>query len=132
MELRKDFNKDRGIAMVKDLLSSYKDELPEGKTVKDFSGGYVEFLKTKANVVIYFGFNGSNNKVSKKFEIEKADTLLWGEAFAETLWSTNKSKKITFANFEKENHTAKMYNNTTSTGLETDITYEDPWGNPIN
>lgn len=131
MELRKDFDKDRGIAMIENLLSGYKDDLPEGKTIKDFSGGHIEYLKTKANVTIYFGFNGSNNKVSKKFEIEKEDTLLWSEAFAEKLWSSSKSKKISFDDFENVNQKEESINNNTSTSLETETT-KDPWGNPTN
>ncbi len=74
------------------------DVAPMGKTLKDFGGGYVECLKTKANVVLYFGFDSSKNRVSSKFEIEKEDILLWQEAIAESLWNVggNVTKKRSF------------------------------------
>jgi hypothetical protein len=100
MELKKDFNKERGIAMIENLLAKHEAELPEDKSIKDFGGGHVELTKTKASAVVYFGFNGSGNKVSKKLEIQKDEVLLWTEAFAEKLWGNKTDEIISFENFE--------------------------------
>ncbi len=88
-------NVEEGLQMIKEILFQHKDELPKGKTVKDFGGGYVEVLKTKANAVFYFGFDDNKNRVSFKLEIERDEVLLWLEAMAETIW-TKQSRRVKF------------------------------------
>ena len=82
-----------GKAMMKEMLSEIESELPDGKTHLDFGGGYVEVLKTKANVVLYFGFDANKNRVSQKIEIEKEEVLLWLEAMAESIWVKQSTRR---------------------------------------
>ena len=96
MEIIKDLgNVEEGLQMIKEILFEHRKELPKGKTVNDFGGGYVEILKTKANAVFYFGFDENKNRVSFKIEIERDEILLWLEAMAETIW-TKQSKRRKF------------------------------------
>lgn len=87
MVINKNLDATKGIDMIEKMLSMYKDKLPSGKTINDFGGGYVEVLKTKAKVVLYFGFDASKNRVSFNFQIRKEDVVLWTEAIAEKLWN---------------------------------------------
>lgn len=87
MVIKKNLNAEKGVLMIEKVLKQKDIELPEGKTINDFGGGYVEILKTKAKVVLYFGFNTTNNRVSINFQIKKEDILLWLEAIAEKLWN---------------------------------------------
>ena len=87
MVINKNLNAERGIKMIEKMLIKFKEKLPEGKSMKDFGGGYVEILKTKAKVVLYFGFDKNKNRVSISFAIKKSDILLWEEAIAEKLWN---------------------------------------------
>lgn len=100
---------EEGIKMIKEILAEHKDELPKGKTVDDFGGGYVEILKTKSNAVFYFGFDSSKNRVSFKIEIERDEVLLWLEAMAETLW-TERTKRVKFGS-TKTKPTEQINNN---------------------
>ena len=101
MQINKDIgNVEEGIRMIENLLSEYKDDLPKGKLISDFGGGYVEILKTKANVVFYFGFDESKNRVSFKLEIERDEVLLWLEAMAETVW-TKQARRVKFGDKSK-------------------------------
>ena len=77
----------KGIAMIEKMLIKHASQLPEEKSINDFGGGYVEILKTKAKVVLYFGFTSSNNRVQIKFEISKSDILRWENAIAQKLWN---------------------------------------------
>lgn len=96
----KRLNAKEGIKMIETVLERYKHKLPEGKTINHFGGGYVEVLKTKAKVVLYFGFDAHKNRVSISFEVNKEDILLWQEAIAEKLW--NGIQKEDIVNFVKE------------------------------
>jgi hypothetical protein len=87
MVINKNLDSVRGVKMIEQMLNQYKDKLPEGKTIRDFGGGYVECLKTKAKVVLYFGFDGKKNRVSINFQIKKEEILLWLEAIAEKIWN---------------------------------------------
>lgn len=87
MVIMKNLDAEKGIAMIEKMLKDRKDDLPIGKTIKDFGGGYVEILKTKAKVVLYFGFDEKRNRVSITFQVKKEHILLWLEAIAEKLWN---------------------------------------------
>ena len=87
MVINKSLDAKTGVAMIEKLLEQKKDGLPKGKTIKDFGGGYVECLKTKAKVVLYFGFDDSKNRVSINFQIKKEDILKWLNAIAEKVWN---------------------------------------------
>ena len=87
MVINKSLDAKTGVAMIEKLLEQKKDSLPKGKTIKDFGGGYVECLKTKAKVVLYFGFDDSKNRVSINFQIKKEDILKWLNAIAEKVWN---------------------------------------------
>ncbi|MCD4758960.1 MAG: hypothetical protein K8R39_11865 [Arcobacteraceae bacterium] len=91
MELLKNLCAKKGIEMIESVLEVKQNELPEDKSIKDFGGGYVECLKTKANVVLYFGFDKSNNRVSLKFQINRNEVLLWQEAISEKIWNKEKN-----------------------------------------
>ncbi len=94
MEMIKELgNVKEGLQMIKEILFEHKKDLPEGKTVNDFGGGYVEVLKTKANAVFYFGFDENKNRVSFKMEIERDEVLLWLEAMAETIWTKQSNRR---------------------------------------
>jgi len=87
MNIKKNLNKDKALKMIEALLESKKGELPDSKSLKDFGGGYVECIKTKANVVLYFGFDGSKNRVAIKCQINREDVMLWIEALSERVWN---------------------------------------------
>ena len=87
VKVSKVLDDEKGISMIDKMLIKHSDQLPEGKTIKDFGGGYVEILKTKAKVVLYFGFTSSNNRVQIKFEIAKSDVLRWQNAIAQKMWN---------------------------------------------
>lgn len=91
MKIIKTLDAEKGIVMIEKMLEENKGKLPEGKTIKDFGGGYVECLKSKAKVVLYFGFDGSNNRVSIKFQVNRDEVLLWLEAIGEKLWNKEKA-----------------------------------------
>lgn len=78
---------EKGILMIEKMLLKHSNQLPEGKTISDFGGGYVECLKTKAKVVLYFGFTSANNRVQIKFDIAKEDVARWSNAIAQKLWN---------------------------------------------
>ena len=75
------------------VAEAIKEVAPAGKSIDDFGGGHIEILKTKANVVIYFGFTKGGNRVSSKFEIEREEVALWTEALAESVWNDRKKVK---------------------------------------
>ena len=77
VKVSKVLDDEKGISMIDKMLVKHSDQLPEGKTIKDFGGGYVECLRTKAKVVLYFGFTSANNRVQIKFDIGKGDVLRW-------------------------------------------------------
>ena len=83
-----------GVNMIEKMLERYKDKLPEGKTIEDFGGGYVEMLKTKAKVVLYFGFDGGKNRVSFNFQIKQEEVLLWTQAISEKIWNVGSKNEI--------------------------------------
>jgi hypothetical protein len=88
--INKNLNSEKGVRMLEKILEAKQIELPETKTIKDFGGGYVECLKTKAKVVLYFGFDDNRNRVSINFDIKKEDVIRWQEAIAEKIWNTEK------------------------------------------
>ena len=68
------------IKEVNDMLDKniIESQLPEGKTLKDFTGGHVNILKNSSKVVLYFGYKeGSKHPVSVNVKIEKQDENLW-------------------------------------------------------
>ena len=71
---------DYDIEEVNEMLDKniIESQLPEGKTLKDFTGGHVNILKNSSKVVLYFGYKkGSKNPVSVSIKIEKQDEDLW-------------------------------------------------------
>lgn len=91
VKVSKVLDDEKGISMIDKMLIKHSDQLPEGKTIKDFGGGYVECLRTKAKVVLYFGFTSANNRVQIKFDIGKGDVLRWENAIAQKLWNDEES-----------------------------------------
>lgn len=85
--------------MIESMLEKFKKKLPDGKTIQHFGGGYVEMLKTKAKVVLYFGFDSNNNRVSISFQVEQEEVTLWTEAIAEKIW--NKDARENIVSFNK-------------------------------
>ena len=96
----------QGIMMIEKMLEKYKDTLPEAKSMKDFGGGYVEILKTKAKVVLYFGFTSANNRVQIKFDIRKEDVLHWENAIAQKLWNKDSDE---VEEFEQPSFTSETF-----------------------
>lgn len=75
MELNEIFDKGVFSMTTKDLLedvnSLIEDISPENKTVKDFTGGYVQQLKNSVQFVAYFGTKiGTKNRDTIKIDIE--------------------------------------------------------------
>ena len=71
---------DYDIKEVNDMLDKniIESQLPEGKSLKDFTGGHVNILKNSSKVVLYFGYkDGSKNPVAVSVKIEKQDENLW-------------------------------------------------------
>lgn len=57
--------------LMMDIDSLLEDNLPEGKTLDDFTGGYVQQLKNSNQLVVYFGTKaGTNNRETVKITIE--------------------------------------------------------------
>jgi hypothetical protein len=98
MKIIEELNATAGVNMIEQMLERYKEKLPDGKTINDFGGGYVEMLKTKAKVVLYFGFDSSKNRVSFSFQVKQEEVLLWTQAIAEKIW--NKGTKSEIVSFE--------------------------------
>lgn len=93
MTIKKELDKDKALKMIEALLESKKSKLPDTKSLKDFGGGHVECIKTKANIVLYFGFDGSKNRVSIKCQINREDVLLWMEALSERVWNVETAEE---------------------------------------
>ena len=75
MTIQELFNKEIFTMTVPDLIESINDLLndcaPTGKTVDDFTGGYVQQLKNSTQFVAYFGTkNGTKNRDTIKITIE--------------------------------------------------------------
>jgi len=61
--------------LVVDLDEVLEEYAPDGKSVKDFTGGYIQQLKNSNQMVAYFGTKvGTNNRDTVKITIE-ADEL---------------------------------------------------------
>ncbi len=61
--------------LIEDIDSLLNDYAPEGKSVEDFNGGYVQQLKNSNQLVAYFGMKkGQKNRESVKIQIP-ADEL---------------------------------------------------------
>ena len=62
-------------SLVKDLDELLDEIAPEGKSVKNFTGGYIQQLKNSNQMVAYFGTKiGTNNRDTVKITIQ-ADEL---------------------------------------------------------
>ena len=92
MTINTNLNAKKGVEMLEKVLLQEKGQLPEDKTIEDFSGGYVECLKTKAKLALFFGFDNNRNRCKIIIDIDKADVLLWLEAIAEKVW--NRETKV--------------------------------------
>lgn len=58
------------------------DKLPEGKKLNDFTGGYINILKNKTKVVLFFGYKeDGKNKVEISFNIDKSEEDIWLKVF---------------------------------------------------
>ena len=71
---------DYTISEVNDMLDKniIESQLPDGKTLKDFTGGHVNILKNSSKVVLYFGYkDGSKNPVSVSVKIDKTEESIW-------------------------------------------------------
>jgi len=89
--------------MIEAVLREEANQLPEDKTIDNFGGGYVECLKTKAKVVLYFGFDEVRNRCQIVLDIDKEDVLLWQQAIAEKIWNRTKSTpRYTFKGKKKD------------------------------
>ncbi len=53
-----------------------EENLPEGKTIVDFTGGYVQQLKHRTVVVLFFGYKGKN-PLSVKINIDPKEIDLY-------------------------------------------------------
>ena len=83
--------------MIEQVLRDEANQLPEGKDISNFGGGYVECLKTKAKLVLYFGFDETRNRCQIVLDVDKEDVLLWQQAIAERIWNKTKTTpKYTF------------------------------------
>ena len=93
IELHGEMDKWKGVTemMIEKVLKEEANQLPEGKSIKNFGGGYVECLKTKAKVVLYFGFDEARNRCQIVLDVDKEDVLLWQQAIAERIWNRTKS-----------------------------------------
>ena len=61
--------------LVRDLNELLEEVSPKGKTVKNFTGGYIQQLKNSNQLVAYFGTKeGTNNRDTVKITID-ADEL---------------------------------------------------------
>jgi hypothetical protein len=101
IELRGEMNewKESTMMMIESVLDNERNQLPEDKNITHFGGGYVECLKTKAKLVLYFGFDESRNRCQIILDIDKEDVLLWQQAIAERIWNrTKNTPKYSFAN----------------------------------
>ena len=93
IELHGEMNKWKGVTemMIEKVLKEESYQLPEDKSIDNFGGGYVECLKTKAKVVLYFGFDENRNRCQIVLDVDKEDVLLWQQAISERIWNRTKS-----------------------------------------
>ena len=57
-------------------------KLPKGKTLSDFTGGYINILKNKTKVVLFFGYReDGKNKVEVSIDIDKSEEDIWLKVF---------------------------------------------------
>ena len=99
IEITEALKKHRGVSvmMIERVLNEQSHQLPEGKEIEHFGGGYVECLKTKAKLVLYFGFDENRNRCQIVLDIDKEDILLWQQAIAERIWNqTDSTPKYSF------------------------------------
>ena len=129
MVIIKTLDATKGINMIEAMLEKYKDKLPTGKTINDFGGGYVEVLKTKAKVVLYFGFDSSKNRVSFNFQVRKEEVLLWTEAIAEKLWNVENVSDdvVSFGSEINTSQTEKSAEQIVSAGEDKDKDEDFAW-----
>ena len=121
MTLNKNLNASEGVKMLERVLSQEKEQLPEDKGINDFGGGYVECLKTKAKLVLYFGFDKNRNRCQIVIDIDKADVLLWLEAISEKIWNNEtKRNKYSFSGEEIKEEVVVIKPNEIDTTLDTD------------
>ena len=60
--------------LIDDLLTEFA---PEGKTINDFTGGYIQQLKNSTRFVAFFGTKiGTNNKATSIIDVENDDVDL--------------------------------------------------------
>lgn len=101
MTLNTNLDAQIGVKMLEKVLEAEMNQLPTHKKITDFGGGYVECLKTKAKLVLYFGFDENRNRCQIIIDIDKADVLLWTQAIAEKIWNKEKTRnKYTFGSDE--------------------------------
>jgi len=101
IELRGEMDewKEATMMMIENVLENERGQLPEDKNISHFGGGYVECLKTKAKLVLYFGFDENRNRCQITLDVDKEDVLLWQQAIAERIWNrTKNTPKYSFAN----------------------------------
>ena len=93
IELHGEMGKWKGVTemMIERVLEEQSHQLPEDKSIENFGGGYVECLKTKAKVVLYFGFDEARNRCQIVLDVDKEDVLLWQQAIAERIWNRTKN-----------------------------------------
>lgn len=93
IELQGEMGKWKGVTemMIENVLEQEAHQLPEDKSIDNFGGGYVECLKTKAKVVLYFGFDDARNRCQIILDIDKEDVLLWQQSIAERIWNRTKN-----------------------------------------
>ncbi len=76
MKMLEDYN----IEEINEMLDAnvITAQLPEGKTLEDFTGGYVNILKSSSKVVLFFGYKpDKKNTVSVTMKIDKQHEDLW-------------------------------------------------------
>jgi hypothetical protein len=106
---------------IKDLLMDIDtlltEHLPEGKTLKDFTGGYVQQLKNSNQLVCYFGTKkNSKNRCTVKITIEQDEldlAYIMLKAKIHSMRSNGaKAVKVSIAQMRLDRLAAKKADNT--------------------
>ena len=63
--------------LTKDMNELLDEYAPEGKSSKDFNGGYIQQLKNSNQLVAYFGHDKNNNRITIKITIDDSELDLF-------------------------------------------------------
>jgi len=65
---------EKDLTMLFDKL--IEENAPEGKTTDDYTGCYIQMLKTKISLVLFYGYTKNNNPIGVKVSVDSKEVDL--------------------------------------------------------